>query len=127
MSAGDYIELKRYRAANNALLDRTAGNIVRRSKINEIIYTIEQDEYSEIIPNTWFGVNVLHPDICWDCAEIFTLTNEYPLIFSNPMISSGLINKPKYCRHLISNTQVYVNTLSISIGPEGILDSVFSH
>lgn len=99
MSSSDYISLKKYRATNGTFVTRDSGNITQRAKINEIRNIINYDaslndsqifNYT-ILPQTWFDVAIVNPDICLQCSKIKGPNTPTPIMFNiNTSLDHGV-------------------------------------
>ena len=103
-SSSDYTALKHYQEKKNIFYSRDSGNKTQVLKINTVLLACNTDEYGNILPSTWFNIQI-NPEYT-DCrkstiedltnmtpdqykpATIVDLTNTTPLMINPPEMST---------------------------------------
>ena len=115
MSASDYTSLRRARAQNNIFSVRNSSINTALTQINTIRNTVVLDEYTDVVPNDWFGVPIDSPE-CTNCATFNTQKNARREDSTAPPLYTiqAYTYMKNYCKYVVTNTTNTVIKLNVS-------------
>lgn len=98
MSFSDYLQLKKLKQVKNTRPFLDASNYVgTKRKLCAILDTEEVDEYGDIVPQNFFGIQILQNfDNC--PANTFDGTTTTPILFKPPIMTTQNVKTSKHQR-----------------------------
>ena len=98
MSFSDYLQLKKLKQVKNTRPFLDASNYVgTKRKLCAILDTEEVDEYGDVVPQNFFGIQILQKFD--DCpANTFDGTATTPILFKPPSMTTQNVKTSKHQR-----------------------------